>query len=129
MFKPNHLRVEIRGSVVVDGKLKNRVKSEDCTWYLEEGKLMVELAKTSGDAWWAAVCEGDPEIDTTKLQPEESKLSDLDGETRGVVEKMMYDQRQKQLGLPTADEQKQQDVLRKIQEANPNMDFSQAKFS
>lgn len=45
--------------------------------------------------WWDCVVKGEPKIDTQKINPEPSKLSDLQGEMKQTVGKMMFDMQQK----------------------------------
>lgn len=126
----NKLRVGLKGQApVLDGEFFESVKADDCFWNLLDGKVVeLQLQKQSGMNWWRSIIKGEPEIDTQKVEPENSKLSDLDAETRATVEKMMFDQRQRMMGLPTSEEMDKQKAFEQFMKAHPEMDFSNAKF-
>ncbi|KAI2604456.1 nuclear movement protein [Hypoxylon fragiforme] len=133
-IKKQKLKAGIKGQdPIIDGDLPHIIRTEESTWTLTSSPdgtktIEIHLDKQNKLEWWAHVITSAPKIDVTKIQPENSKLSELDGETRGMVEKMMYDQRQKEKGLPSSDDQKKADILKKFQEQHPEMDFSNAKM-
>jgi hypothetical protein len=111
------LVVVVNGNTLIDGKWKDKINTEETYWTIENGDLddykgrylhlNIEKWKNQS-SWWSTPIQGDVEINTQKINPEPSKLSDLDGETRSTVEKMMFDMRQKQQGLPSSDELQKQ---------------------
>ncbi|KAI0443263.1 nuclear movement protein [Xylaria telfairii] len=134
-LKKQKIKAGIKGQApIIEGDLPHAIHTEDSTWTLTSAPdgtktIEIHLDKANKMEWWAHVVTTAPKIDVTKIQPENSKLSDLDGETRGMVEKMMYDQRQKEMGLPTSEDQRKTDILKKFAAQNPDMDFSNVKIN
>jgi len=133
VISKKHLKVGFKSQTpefIVNAPLVKAVIVDDSFWTVEDGnRVVINLQKLNQMEWWDGVCIGDPTIDVKKVQPENSKLDELDGETRQTVEKMMHDQKQKALGLPTSEEQGKYDMLEKFKKAHPEMDFSNAKMS
>ncbi|KIW84203.1 hypothetical protein Z517_03452 [Fonsecaea pedrosoi CBS 271.37] len=133
-LKKTHIKVAVKGQEpIIDGDFPHPIQTDDSTWVLStkpdgSKEILITLAKARGSYWWAHIVTSAPKIDTAKIVPENSKLSELDGETRGMVEKMMYDQNQKAMGKPTSDDQKKDDILKKFMKEHPEMDFSNAKI-
>jgi hypothetical protein len=127
---------------LLSGAWPHAVDTQNATWTLEDmpsdttpahadggGRyLVLYLPKQNKMQWWNCARKGDATIDTSAVVPENSKLGDLDGDTRATVEKMMFDQAQKQKGLPSSDEQKKQEMLQKFMSQHPEMDFSHVKM-
>jgi len=137
VIKTNELKVGLKGQpAILAGRLHDSVKADEANWYVNtdgdvkhDGSIItIELDKQTGMCWWPCVVTGEPEIDVKAVEPENSKLSDLDGETRATVEKMMFDQRQKEMGRKTSDELQKEEMIKKFMQAHPEMDFSQAKM-
>jgi len=130
IIESSRLKIGFKGNTpIVEGDFHKPVKRDECTWTISDGKeVVLTLVKYNEMEWWSQLLRGEPEISTTKITPENSKMEDLDPETRGVVEKIKFDQMQKQAGLPTSDELQKHELLEKFMKQHPEMDFSKAKF-
>lgn len=97
------LSVGLKGQEnILDGELCKEIKVEDSTWTVrtysfhidyssmetintppeDNQSVLVHLEKLDKEQWWENVLTHHPKIDTRKIEPGNSKLSDLDGETR-----------------------------------------------
>ena len=56
------------------------------------------------ERWWEAVLATEPTINVRNIDPSRP-MSDLDDEAQAKIEEMMFNERQKKLGMPTSDQQ------------------------
>ncbi|KAI9492308.1 HSP20-like chaperone [Zychaea mexicana] len=129
-LKKKHIKVALKGQpAIMEGELCKEIKVDDSTWTIDnQEEVLVHLEKVNQMTWWENVVTSAPKIDTKKIQPENSKLDELDGETRAMVEKMMFDQRQKAMNQPDSDTLRKQQVFESFKNQHPEMDFSKAQF-
>lgn len=97
-IRTKKIYVGIKGKdAIIDGEFPYRVKPDDTVWTIEHsiGKeggrnLQIVLEKFDNMKWWECAIDGDEKIDTSKIEPENSKISDLDPETRSTGRGFYY---------------------------------------
>lgn len=128
-----HLKVTVNGNVHLEGEFFDKIKVDEHVWTIDNFEkkrcIILTFEKFEGQSWWKCVLKGEAEINTRKVEPENSQLSDLDEDTRPTVEKMMLDMRRKAAGLPSLEEEKNRDLLKGFMDKHPEMDFSKCKIT
>ena len=128
------LKVAIKGQEpIINGELFGAIDSESLIWTIDDdnkGRNLIITFEKREQTWWESILKGDSvKVDTGKISPEASSLSDIkDPELKAQVEKMMFDTRQKQMGKPTSDILQKCPQIEDFMKAHPEMDFSHAKF-
>lgn len=123
VMKSTKLKVQLKSQPepIIDGELDSSIKPDDSFWTIEDStRLILTLAKAN-ETIWKTVIKGDQEIDPTKVD-NSKELKDFDEETQGHLRKVLYEQQRKNAGLPTTEEMKQEEAMKKVWDA-PNSPF------
>lgn len=110
VLKPSSISVKMKKALageaeprtLLEGPLSSKIQRDESTWSLEGGALLLVLQKVK-NTWWENVLEGDDKIDTS-LVDSRRHISSYDESTQAALRKIVFDQRQQQLGLPTSDQ-------------------------
>lgn len=90
------------GEYLIQGEFSKEHRLDEARWLVEDGVFTVELTKIKRSEWWMSVLKGHKEVTWSQIQPEHpTYVEDLDGDTQAMVKKMMFDNQQRQRGLPT----------------------------
>ncbi|KAH6681040.1 nuclear movement protein nudC [Plectosphaerella plurivora] len=133
-FTKSSLKAGIRGQApIIEGDFPHPIRVDDSTWTMvQDGDTKtvdIQLKKTNEMEWWPHIVTSAPKIDVAMIEPEETSLNDLEqGETRSMVEKMMYENMQ-------SPEQKQKskeaENMKRLEELakQTGLDFSKAEIN
>ncbi len=106
-LKSQMIQVQLKDNkkVLLEGTLKQKIRPDESTWTLEGGVLVLALDK-GAKSWWEVVFDDEKEedrVDTTLIDTKRN-ISEYDDATQGMIRKILFDQRQERLGLPTSEE-------------------------
>lgn len=112
-----HLKVSYKDTdgqtvVIVDDDLPWQIEKEESMWSLVPGDHVHVNLEKHLERWWDSVLVSEAKISTRKIDPCRP-MTDLDDAAQAKIDELMYNERQKQLGLPQSHESKAHEMLKK----------------
>ena len=111
-----HLRVSVNTAdlqtlILTEGDLPYKVLTDSSIWMVASGVIHVSLEKAK-ERMWGCVFEGEKEIDLTKVDAAKD-ICDLDPDSQAAVNRVIFDQHQKNQGKPQSSEIETYNLLEK----------------
>lgn len=120
-IKPKHLSVRYKNKpqepALAEGELCEKVLVDDSMWSIEDGKHLIIHFEKAYEAIWKSVIVGDEEIDP-KTVDNSKRIEEFDLETQGHLQKVLYEQERKKMGLLTTEEEEQRKLMEKVWNAD-----------
>lgn len=92
-IQAQHIKVSSKHSpetIILEGNLSQRIKHKEAVWTIDQNRLIISYDKAK-ELWWDRLFEGDPEIDSKKIECERY-IDDLPEETQATIEKLRVQQ-------------------------------------
>lgn len=112
-IKTKNISVRLKNSstVILEGELCQKCKSQEAIWSLDQTNLQIHLEKAM-EAWWDCLTLSEPKLDFKKMDCSRP-YEELTPEAQAKIEELTWNQERKRLGLPTSDELQMNDKLKK----------------
>ncbi|XP_034830423.1 nudC domain-containing protein 3 [Maniola hyperantus] len=114
------------GDIIIKDTLAYKVKTRDSFWSISEGRLLIHLEKVQ-ERWWNKLLSGEEEIDISKIDCSRP-LNELPEDHILKIHELQWNQEQKMKGLPTSDEIRNIETLKKAWNA-PGSPFQGKEFN
>ncbi|CAE1278682.1 unnamed protein product [Acanthosepion pharaonis] len=120
-IKKKHLKVSYRADngeeiIFIDDDLMWEVQKDDCMWSLIPGEHIHLYLEKVQERWWDAVFINEPKINVREIDCSRP-MSDLKEDEQMKIQELMYNERQKRLGLPQSHEEKAHNLLKQAWDA------------
>ncbi|XP_061713200.1 nudC domain-containing protein 3 [Cydia pomonella] len=111
-INPNDICVAYRNDdTIIKDMLQYKIKASDSVWTISGGRLLIHLEKVQ-ERWWTKLVNSEEAIDLDKIDCSRP-LNELPEDHIAKVRELQWNQEQKLKGLPTSDEIKNIEILKR----------------